>query len=81
MHPPAAGSRAHVLPGELGEARPFIVDEVLEVVALARFENDDFDALLRELVAERAPARARSYNHDDAVVVLVEFRRHVRFLA
>ena len=27
--PPASGRRAHVLPGELGEAVPFVVDEVL----------------------------------------------------
>jgi len=65
----------------LGEARPFVVDEVREVVALARFNDDDLHALLRQLVAERPAAGARSHDNDDAVVVQIEFRCHVRFLA
>ena len=81
MNPPAAGGRPHVLPRELDEAVPLVVDEVLVLIALARLEHDDFDALLRQLVAQGAAARARSHNDDDAVVVLIEFRCHVRFLA
>ncbi len=81
VHPPAAGGRSHVRPCELGEARPFVVDEIREVVTLAGFEHDDLDALLRKFVAERAAARARSHDDDDAVVVQIEFRCHVRFLA
>ena len=81
VNPPAAGGRPHICPRELSEARPFIVDEIREVQALARFEHDDFDAFLRQFVAKRAAARARSYDDDDAVVVLIEFGCHVRFLA
>ena len=81
VDPPAAGGRAHIRPGELGEAWPFVVDEIRELDAFARFQHDDFDALLRQLVAERSAARARPYDDDDAVVVLIEFRCHVRFLA
>ena len=60
---------------------PLVVDEVLVFDALARFEDDHLYALLRQLVAERAAARARAHDDDDAVVVLIEFRRHVVFLA
>ena len=81
VNPPAAGGRAHIRPCELGEAWPFVVDEIREVQALACFEHDDFDALLRQLVAKRAAACARPHDDDDAVVVLIEFRCHVRFLA
>ena len=71
VNPPAAGGRAHIRPCELGEAWPFVVDEIREVQALARFQQDDFDAFLRQLVAKRAAARARPYDDDDAVVVLI----------
>ena len=81
VNPPVAGGRPHILPGELGEARPLVVDEVLVFVALASLQHDNLDALLRQFVAKRAAARARPYDDDDAVVVLIEFRRHVRFLA
>ncbi len=81
VNPPAAGGRPHVLPGELGEAGPLVVDEVLVFVTLASLQRDDLDALLRKLIAESAAARARSHDDDDAVVVQIEFRCHVRFLA
>ena len=81
VNPPTARGRPHIGPCKLGEAWPFVVDEIREVQALARFEHDDFDALLRQLVAKRSAARARPYDDDDAVVVLIEFRCHVRFLA
>src|ERR1700677_1952783 len=81
VNPPASRGRPHVRPSELGEAWPFVIDEIREVQALARFEHDDFDAFLRQLVAKRAAARARPYDDDDAVVALIEFCYHVRFLA
>ena len=74
---PAARRGAHVGPGELGEALPFVVDEVLDLDARAGFEDDDLDALLRELVAERAAAGAGADDHDHAVVIQIEFC-HVR---
>ena len=39
----------------------------------AGFEHDDVDALLGELVAERAAAGARSDDDDDAVVAQIKF--------
>ena len=64
-HPPGSGGRAHVLPGELGEARPFVVDEVRNLVAVAGLEDHDLDALLGELVAECSAARAGADDDDD----------------
>ncbi len=58
--PPGAGRGSHVLPGELGEAFPLVVDEIRDLVAVARLEDDDLDALLRQFVAERAAPRRRS---------------------
>ena len=39
----------------------------------AGFEHDDLDALLRQLVGERAAARTRADDDDDRVVAEVEF--------
>ena len=69
---PGAGGGAHVGPGELGEAGPFVVDEILVFDAVAGLEDDGLDALLGELVAERAAARAGADDDDEAVVVQVE---------
>src|SRR6476646_9071626 len=63
---PASGCRARVLPGELGEAVPLVVDEVLVLDARAGFQDHDLDALLRELVAERAAAGAGTHDHHHA---------------
>ena len=65
MHAPDAGRGAHVGPGELGEALPFVVDEVLNLVAFAGLQDDDLDALLRELVCERAAAGPGTDDDDD----------------
>ena len=66
VHAPGPGRGAHVRPGELGEARPFVVDEILDLVAAARLEDDGLDALQRELGAERAAAGAGADDDDDA---------------
>jgi len=50
-----ARSGAHVGPGQLAEACPFIVDEVRDLVPGAGLENDRLDALEREFGAQRAP--------------------------
>ena len=73
-HAPGARRGAHVRPGELGEALPFVVDEVLDLVARAGLEHDHLDALLRELVGERAAAGAGADDDDDA------YRRSDRIL-
>ena len=48
------GRGARVQPGKLVERGPFVVDEVLWLMLLAGFDQDDFRALLAELVGERA---------------------------
>src|SRR5690606_2546289 len=68
-HAPAADGRAMIEPGELGETVPLVVDEILVFDARAGFEDDDVDALLRQFVAERAAAGARTYDDDHTVVV------------
>ena len=37
------------------------------------FENDDLDALLRKLVAQRSAAGAGAHDHDHAAVIQIEF--------
>jgi hypothetical protein len=76
-HLPASGGGAHVGPGELGEAVPFVVDEVLELVPVAGLEDHGFDALLGKLVAERSTACAGADDDDEPVVVEVEFCHRV----
>jgi hypothetical protein len=76
---PASRCGAHVGPGELGKALPFIVDEVLQFDARAGLKDHDLDALLRKLVAERSAARAGAHDHDHAAVIQIEFC-HVEFL-
>src|SRR5262249_34260837 len=76
VHTPRARRRAHVLPGQLREAIPFVVNEILDLKALAGFENDDLDALVREFVGERAAAGAGANDDNDRVVGLIEFRSH-----
>ena len=71
--PPASRSGAHILPGQLGEAVPFVVDEILDLVPVAGLEDHDLDALLGELVAERSATRAGADDDDEPVVVEVEF--------
>ena len=71
-HAPRARRGPHVGPGELGEAFPLVVDEVLDLVAGARLQDHRLDALLGEFVAERAAAGAGADDDDEAVVVEVE---------
>ncbi len=66
---PAAAGRAVVEPGELGEAVPFVVDEILVFDTRTGLEHDDVDAFLRQLVAERAAAGTRADDDDHTVVV------------
>ena len=61
-------SRRNVLPGELAEALPFVVDEVLNLVARAGLKDDHLDAPLGELVRERAADRPRANDDDDRIV-------------
>ncbi len=75
-HPPRPGGGAHVEPGELGEAFPLVVDEVLGLVVAAGFEGDDGDALLRQSVAEHAAAGTGADDDDDRVVVEVKGCSH-----
>ena len=77
-HPPVARRLAGVRPGELREAVPLVVDIVLGKVAPAGLEGHDGNALLRQLVGERAAARAGADDNDHAVVALVEWSCHVR---
>jgi hypothetical protein len=56
-HAPVARGGSHVGPGELREALPFVVDEILDLDARTGFEDHDLDAFLRKLVAQGA-ARA-----------------------
>ena len=44
-----------------------------DLVPVAGLEDHDLDALLGELVAERAAARAGADDHDQSVIVEVEF--------
>ncbi len=71
--PPGSRRGAHVLPGQLREAGPFVVDEIRDLVPPAGLKDHHLDALLRELVAERAATGAGADNHDHAVVVQIEF--------
>ncbi len=73
-HAPGTRRGAHVLPGELGKARPFVVDEIRDLMASAGFQDHHLDALLRKLVAERAAAGAGADNADHGVVVQIECR-------
>ena len=73
---PVARSRAHVLPGELGETVPLVVDEVVIFVARSCFEDDDVDALLGKFVAERAAAGTRADDDDHAIILQVEWCCH-----
>ena len=47
-------------------AARLVIDEVLRLVVLASFEQDDLDALLAELIGERPATRAGA-DHDDHV--------------
>ncbi|ESZ10363.1 hypothetical protein X735_28970 [Mesorhizobium sp. L2C085B000] len=71
-HPPVAGRRALVRPGELAEGTPLVIDEILVFVTRAGLEDDDIDAFLGEFVAERAAAGAGADDHDHAVVVEIK---------
>ena len=71
--PPASRSGAHILPGQLDEAVPLVIDEILHLVPVAGLEDHDLDALLGEFIAERATARAGADDHDQSVIVEVEF--------
>jgi len=55
---PVTGGRSHVFPGKLGEAFPFVVDEIIHLVTGARLEDDGLDSFAREFGAERTAARA-----------------------
>src|SRR5258708_27731033 len=70
---PRSRCGAGVGPGELGKTVPLVVDELLVLDAGARLEDDDLDALLRQLVAQRAAAGAGADDHHNAAVVQIEF--------
>jgi hypothetical protein len=55
-----------VEPGQLAEAFPFVVDEILGQVAPARFQRHDLDALLRQFVRQHPAARAGADDDDHA---------------
>src|SRR5260370_39104415 len=74
----AARRGAHVLPGELREARPFVVDEILDLVAGAGLEDHRLDALEGEFGAQGSAAGARTDDDHDAGVVQVERCCHDR---
>ena len=64
-------------PGELGEAFPFVVDEIRRCSSrLPASSMTDLDALLREFVAKRAAAGAGADDDDDPVVVQIELSNH-----
>src|SRR5262245_52020667 len=66
---PVAGCGSLVHPGELSETFPLVIDEVLVLMAGAGLENNDVDALLCKLVAERSAAGARADDDDHTVVL------------
>src|SRR5260370_2388993 len=65
---PRARCRARVQPGELVERGPLVVYEVLRLVVLASFDQDDLHAPPAQLVGKRAPARAGADDDDDVGV-------------
>jgi hypothetical protein len=75
-HPPGSGGRAGVGPGELGEARPFVIDEILDRMPGARFEHNDIHSLLGQFIAKRSAAGARANDDNHIVVIEIEFRSH-----
>ncbi len=78
--PPGARRGPLVEPGNPGEHRPFVVLEILHLVAPARFQADDAHALLGEFVGERAAAGAGAYDHDNRTVIEIKWCSHVRCL-
>ena len=69
---PRTGRRAHVLPSELDERVPFVVDEILDFVTRACFQDHGFDAFQRQFRAERAAAGARTDDDDYRIVVEIK---------
>ncbi len=67
--PPSTACCAIVQPGKLRETFPLVVDEIFMLDARTGFENDDIDALLRQLVAQSAAAGTGTDDDDHAVVV------------
>ena len=73
---PRARRRARIGPRELREARPFVIDEILVFVALARLEDHHVDALLGQFVAERPATGTRADDDDDVRIILSIPSRH-----
>ena len=76
MHTPRARRRAHVRPGQLGEAVPFIIGEIPDFVTFPGLQHHDLDTLLSQFVCERAAAGTGPDDDDDRVVVEIIFRSH-----
>ncbi len=70
---PAARGRAHIVPRQLRETLPLIVDEILDLGARTGLKDHDLDALLREFVAERSAAGAGAHDYNHAIVIQIEF--------
>src|SRR5262249_2096701 len=68
-HPPGPGSGTFVEPCELIECKPLLVAKRGGGLALARFQQDDREAFLAELVSKSAAAGARTNNHDHRVII------------
>ena len=75
-HTPAATRGAVIKPSDLGEAVPFVVDEILVFDARAGFEHDNVDAFLGKFVCQRAAASAGADDDDNAVVIEIIRCRH-----
>ena len=63
-HLPGTRGRALVQPSELPERTPFVVDEAFGRFALAGLQQHHLDALLAQLVGERAAARPGADDDD-----------------
>jgi hypothetical protein len=71
-----AGAFARVEPRDLGEHLAAVGD-VTQREALAGLETHHLDALLGELVAERAAAGTGTDDDDDRIVVQIEFGHRI----
>src|SRR5439155_21551038 len=67
-----ARRRARVEPRHLVEGLPLVVDVIATGEVRAGLEHDGADALLAELVGDRATAGARADDHDAVALVLVD---------
>jgi hypothetical protein len=74
---PVAGCGSHILPRQLRETFPFVVDEVLQLDARPGLKDHNLDALLGQFVTQRAAAGAGTDDYDHAIIVQIKFRHDV----